>query len=502
MWAFEPSVMFDRQSGVFLHLTSLPGPHGIGDLGAGARTFLDVLERAEQSLWQFCPVTPTVGVHGHSPYASPSAFAGNPLLVDLTALVDRGWLGANAIEDPPADPHTVHYDDVAAFKRDRLRMAFEGFEADASEDARAAFDAFRERESTWLEEYTVFAALKAAHDGAPWVEWPADLAGRDAGALAAARENHADAIRYHAFVQWIFDEQWRDLRAAADERGISLVGDLPIYVAWDSADVWANPGAFQLDEAGQPTAVAGVPPNPGDDGQRWGNPVYDWETLRADEYGWWRHRLDRLLSLVDIARIDHFKAFDEYWAIPADADDPAAGEWQPGPGADFFETVRAELGELPFIVEDLGFLDERMVSLRDQFEFPGMRVPHYADWCQEGHRYKPTVYPEHCVAYTSTHDTDTAVGFYETLPADQRECLEYALATDGEGIAWDLIEAVWHSEATLALTTVPDLLERDSEARLNRPGTDEGNWTWRVSADELDGDFVDRLASITRTALR
>jgi len=493
---------FDRQSGVFLHLTSLPGPHGIGDLGDGARTFLDFLERAEQSLWQFCPVTPTRGVHGHSPYASPSAFAGNPLLVDLTALVERGWLDEDTLENPPGDPGTVQYDAVTDFKRERLRSAFEGFEASAEADDRAAFEAFREREATWLRDYTLFTALKAAYDGVPWPEWPADLAGREPAALEAARETHAEAIRYHAFVQWLFDEQWRALRAAADERGISLVGDLPIYVAWDSADVWANPEAFELDDEGGPTAVAGVPPNPGDDGQRWGNPVYDWETLRAEDYGWWRDRLDRLLSLVDIARIDHFKAFDEYWAIPVDADDPAAGEWRPGPGVDFFETIRAELGELPFVVEDLGFLDESMVALRDRFEFPGMRVPQYADWCREGHRYKPTVYPDHCVGYTSTHDTDTVVGFYEKLSAEQRDCLEYALATDGDSIAWDLIEAVWHSEAVLAMTTVPDLLERGSEARLNQPGTGEGNWTWRVTADELDADTADRLAAVTRASLR
>ena len=493
----------ERRSGVFLHLTSLPGPHGIGDLGDGAREFLDFLDRADQSLWQFCPVGPTTAAYGHSPYGSPSAFAGNPLLVDLTDLADRGYLDESDLDGPDgADPERVDYEAVAPFKRERLRRAHEGFRASAGDDQRAAFEAFRERESPWLADYALFAALKDAHGDAAWTDWPADLARRDPDALAAARETHAEAVEYHAFVQWVFDEQWRELRAAAADRGIDLVGDLPIYVAFDSADVWTTQAAFELGDDGRPTAVAGVPPNPGDDGQRWGNPVYDWDHLRASDYEWWRRRLSRLLELVDVARIDHFKAFDEYWAIPADADDPAAGEWRPGPGADFFETVREDLGGLPFVVEDLGFLDESMVALRDRFEFPGMRVPHYADWCAESDRYKPVSFPRQSVGYTSTHDTDTAVGWYESLPDEQREGLHYALATDGERIAWDLIEAVWDSEAALALTTVPDLLELGSEARFNTPGTAEGNWRWRVTAEQLDPDVAGELAGVTAATLR
>jgi len=498
----------DRTSGVFAHLTSLPGPHGIGDLGAGARTFLEWLDRADQSLWQFCPLGPTRGPHGHSPYAAASAFAGNPLLVDLRDLADRGYLEGDDLDGPAAaDPGRVDYDAVAAFKRGRLRSAHERFRAGADEDARASFAAFRERESAWLADYALYAVLKDEQDGAPWYDWPADLAGRDADALAAARDAHAERIEYHAFVQWAFDEQWRALRAEAAERGVELVGDIPLYVAGDSADAWATPGAFQFgDEPGRPTAVAGVPPNPGDDGQRWGNPVYDWDALRERDYDWWVARLERLLSLVDLARIDHFKAFDEYWAIPADADDPAAGEWRPGPGADFFETVADALdlepAALPFVAEDLGFLDEGVVALRDRFALPGMRVPQYADWCSEGSRDKPVNYPRDCVAYTATHDTDTAVGWYRDLPERQRECLHYALATDGEAIHWDLIEAVWDSDAVLALTTLPDLLGLGSDARFNTPGTTHGNWQWRVTDEQLDPELADRLAGVTAGMLR
>jgi len=493
----------DRRSGVFLHLTSLPGRHGIGDLGAGAHTFLDFLNRADQSLWQVCPVGPTSGAYGHSPYGSDSAFAGNPLLVDLDDLAERGYLDDDAVEPPEwTDPGSVDYERVVPFKRERLREAFENFEAVASTDARESFAAFREREDDWLADYALFSALKDAYDGAPWTDWPAELAQRDPDALDAAREEHADEIDYRAFIQWVFDDQWESLRAAAAERGVDLVGDLPIYVAGDSADVWANPDVFELDDDGSPTAVAGVPPNAGDGGQRWGNPVYDWGTLHETEYDWWVRRVEHLLSRVDLARIDHFKAFDEFWAIPAEADDPAAGEWREGPGGEFFETVRERVGELPFLVEDLGFLDESMVALRDRFEFPGMYVPQYADWCAEWDRYKPTNYPGNAVAYTSTHDTDTAVGYYETLGDEQRDCLHYALATDGEGIAWDLVEAVWYSDAAFALTTVQDLLELGSDARFNTPGTAEGNWRWRVAPGNLDDDVADRLADLTDIALR
>jgi 4-alpha-glucanotransferase len=490
---------FDRRSGVFLHLTSLPGPDGVGDLGAGATAFLDFLERADQSLWQFCPVGPTSGAHGNSPYQSFSAFAGDPLLVDLRDLAERGYL--DGVEAPGFSEHEVEYERVREHKSDHLRRAFAGFEADAGPEARERFAAFRERASAWLDGYTLFAALKDEFDDRPWTAWPDALERRDPDALAEYREELADELAYHAFVQWVFDEQWRWLRDRADERGVELVGDVPVYVGLDSADVWANPEAFDLTDAGEPGAVAGVPPA-GDDGQRWGNPVYDWDALAERGYDWWVRRLDRVLDLCDSARLDHFKAFDAFWAIPADADDPAAGEWRDAPGHDFFGTVRAELGELPFIVEDLGFADEGVADLRDGFDFPGMFVPHYADWCEGGNPYQPMHYPTNAVAYTSTHDTDTAMGYYEDLDERQRECLHYNLGTDGEAFNWDLIDAVWNSDAALAITTVQDLLGLGSETRFNTPGTAEGNWRWRVTEEGLDPGVADRLAQLTDLTLR
>jgi 4-alpha-glucanotransferase len=493
---------FERQSGVFLHVSSLPGPHGVGDLGAGAREFVDFLDRADQSLWQFCPLGPTSHAHGNSPYQSYSALAGNPLFVDLRDLADRGYLDDDRL-DPPAEvsPHEVRYQRVAEFKTTRLRAAYDRFDDVAGED-RESFAAFRDREAGWLADYALYMALKEAFDGAAWTDWPDDLVSRDPEALERYRAELRDEIRYHAFVQWVFDQQWRALAAYADDRDVSLVGDLPIYVAFDSADVWSNPDCFRLDGSNHPTEVAGVPPNPGDDGQRWGNPVYDWETLRADGYRWWLERIERLLDLVDLARIDHFKGFDEFWAIPADADDPAAGRWRDGPGADFFETVRAELGDLPFLVEDLGFLDESTVALRERFDFPGMRVAQYADWCEEGHMYQPMHYPEGAVGYTATHDTDTTVGYYRSLSDRQRECLRYNLGADGDEIHWELIEAVWNSSAGIAMTTVQDLLGLDGDARFNVPGTATGNWRWRVPESGLDSAVAERLARITDRTIR
>jgi len=499
---------FDRRAGVFCHLTSLPGPHGIGDLGSGARAFVDWLAAAEQSYWQFCPIGPTASVHGDSPYQSYSAFAGSPLLISLDRLVDHGYLGEGDLRvpeggagDPDFPEGHVDYDRVRAYKTDRLRTAAERFYATADGDARAAVEAFRERESAWLDDYALFRSLRTRYNGA-WTEWPESVRARDPDALATHREELAEEIRYREFVQFVFDRQWRALAEYAAERGVEFVGDLPIYVALDSADVWASPEAFDLTPEHEPAAVAGVPPNPGDDGQRWGNPVYDWGTLRETGYEWWLDRLDRLLDLVDVARIDHFKGFDEYWAIPAGTDDPAAGEWREAPGHDFFETVEAELGTLPFVVEDLGFIDQGLVDLRDRFGFPSMRVPHYADWCREGDMYQPMHYPEASVGYTSTHDTNTLVGYYGSLPEHQQDCLHYNIGADGSDINWSMIEAVWRSDAVLAFTTVQDVLGLGGEARFNRPGTATGNWTWRCPEDAFRGDDAQRLARVTDEHVR
>ena len=494
---------FERQSGVFLHPTSLPSPHGVGDLGAEAREFVDFLASADQSLWQFCPLGPVSSAHGNSPYQSPSALAGNPLLIDLRALVDRGYLSAAEV-DPPAgvSDHEVQYDRVTGFKQSALRTAFERFDEVADDPERESFEQFCAAESAWLEEYALFVALKEEFDDAIWTEWPEPIKTHSPAAVARYREELAGECRFRMFVQWLFDRQWRALSEYAGDRGVSLVGDLPIYVALDSVDVWAQPEVFLLDDDHEPLEVAGVPPNPGDDGQRWGNPVYDWDTLRETGYRWWFERFERLFDLVDIARIDHFKGFDEFWAIPAGADRPAAGQWREGPGAEFFRALESELGDLPFLVEDLGFLDGRVGSLKDEFDFPGMRVPQYADWCEEGHMYQPMHFPQRSVGYTSTHDTDTIVGYYRALGDTQRDCLQYNLGTDGSDINWEIIEAVWNSDAVVAMTTMQDLLGLGSEARFNQPGTATGNWRWRATDDAFDPDIAERLRRVTDRTIR
>ncbi|MUW15021.1 4-alpha-glucanotransferase [Halorubrum sp. CBA1125] len=485
---------FDRSDGVFCHVTSLPGDHGIGDLGDGARQFLSFLGDAGVDHWQICPVGPTTPGAGESPYQSPSAFAGNPLLIDLRGLVDDGWLDESDLEPVPDFPaDRVDYDAVRAYKLPLLRTAFERFEAAATEEDRVALDAFREREP-WLADYVLFRALSDARSEDMWVDWPAPLRTRDPEVLADARERHAAEIRYREFVQWTFDRQWRALREVAADEGVSIVGDVPIYVALDSADVWANPEAFRLDDESRPTAVAGVPPNAGDDGQRWGNPVYDWERLAEREYDWWIARFRRLFELADVARLDHFLGFVRYWAIPADSDDPADGEWREGPGRDLFETVERELGRAPFVAEDLGFEEPAMDELMAEFGFPGMRVPQYADWCEAGNPYQPMHYPEDVVGYTSTHDTDTWVGYHADLSAEQRDCFRYNVGADGDrGVEWEIIEEVWASEAVLAVTTAQDLLGLGSEARFNEPGTVSGNWAWRLRPGALGDDIADRL---------
>jgi 4-alpha-glucanotransferase len=494
---------FERQSGVFLHPTSLPSPHGIGDLGAGAYEFIDFLAQADQKLWQFCPLGPTSQAHANSPYQSYSAFAGSPLLIDLRQLAEDGYLTDEEIEPREEfSPHHTKYEAVAEFKEQRLRTAKERFDETASEDERAAFEEFCARESEWLDDYALFMALKAEFGGDLWTNWPHEVKTRDPETLEEYREKLADEIEHHRFLQWQFDTQWQAVADYAAEKGVGLVGDIPIYVALDSADVWSDPEIFMLDEENNPTDVAGVPPNPGDDGQKWGNPVYDWDALEANNYQWWLDRFERLFEQVDIARIDHFKGFDEFWAIPAGADDPGAGMWKEGPGADFFETVERELGDVPFFVEDLGFLDESMAQLRDQFDFPGMCVPQYANWCEGGHMYQPMNFPEQSVAYTSTHDTNTIVGYYRELNDRQRDCLEYNLDTDGDEIHWDMIEAVWNSNAVVAMTTMQDLLGLDSDARFNTPGTAKGNWGWRVTENGIDPDIAERLRQITDWTIR
>jgi 4-alpha-glucanotransferase len=489
-------MQFDRQSGLFLHVASLPGPDGIGTLGAPAERFVDFLADSGQSLWQFCPLGPTIPIHDNSPYQSFSAFAGNPLFIDLDRLVERGWLGD--LDRPDFDDDAVDYGPVREYKEARLAEAFEAFRDDASEDEREAFEAFKADAGEWLEEYALYRALRTHFDGVSWLDWPEEAKMRDPDAMESYREELADAIEYRQFLQWLFDRQWNDLKAYANERGVKFVGDMPIYVDLDSADVWANPEIFKLNEAREPEYVSGVPPDEfSDDGQMWGTPVYDWGALADRDYGWWVDRFERLLQRVDIFRIDHFKGFESYWEIPADADTAREGEWVRGPHADVFHAVRDELGDLPIVVEDLGEITDEMEAIRDDLGYPGMNVAAFADWCDGESRYHPASYDENSTAYASTHDTDTVVGWYEALSDRQKDCLHYAVDYEGDDVHWDIVETIWGSDSVIALAQLQDVLGYGSEARFNVPGTEEGNWSWRVREDALTDDAAARLRTVS-----
>jgi 4-alpha-glucanotransferase len=497
-----------RKSGILLHPTSLPG-HGVGDLGAPARAFLDFLARAGQRLWQVLPLGPTG--YGDSPYQVLSAFAGNPLLVSLEALRDAGWLDATALDSTPAfDADAVRYDAVGAWKWPLLRAAAERFGARASAAERRAFDAFAEAERGWLEDFALFMALKEAHGGVAWTSWDPPLARRDPDALASARRRLAPELAAHRFAQHAFSSQWRALREAAHERGVELMGDLPIYVAHDSAEVWAHPELFRLDAAGQPLAVAGVPPDYfSATGQLWGNPLYDWPEHERTGYAFWTERMRSTLAQVDRVRLDHFRGFEAFWEVPAGASTAAGGRWVPGPGEKLFDALTAALGPLPLLAENLGVITPAVEALRERYGYPGMAILQFAFGADpQAESFKPHNYERRLVAYTGTHDNDTALGWWSSaggadstrtaaqVDAEKALARRY-LATDGSEMNWALIRALLASVADTAVIPLQDVLGLGSEARMNRPATASGNWRWRVRAEELQPALADRLRGLT-----
>ena len=492
---------FSRQSGVFAHPTSLPSPHGIGSIGQPSRKFVDTLAEADQSLWQLCPLGPISGVHGNSPYQAYSAFAIEPLLIDLDVLVEAELLTPQeATPTAPFPEEYVDYDAVREFKYPLFRTAFDRFDEDRPDELWDAFEQFRE-ETDWLENYALFRALKREFDGQGWTDWPEPVALRAEDALEEYRDELSDEIRYREFLQFVATRQWNRLRAHAEQRGVKVVGDLPIYVAQDSADVWAHPELFELEEDGTPKDVSGVPADENNPAQKWGPPVYDWAEHEASGYEWWVARLERQLELADIVRLDHFRGFEEYYAIPADGEGHE-GEWRSGPGIEFFRRIEEELGELPFIAEDIGFVTEEITQLRRDIDAPGMKVMQYADWCAEEHIYLPHTYEQDTVAYPGTHDTNTVRGWYESLDDQQVDCLHYYLGTDGSDIHWDMIERAWHTASVLSVVPLQDLYGLGADARFNTPGTETGNWDWRCTDELLDRFPAERLRTITHEADR
>lgn len=499
---------FHRHSGILLHPTSLPGPHGSGDLGPAAYHFVDWLVAGNQTLWQILPLG-GIGP-GNSPYMSPSAFAGNELLIDLTQLRDAGWLtDADIAPDPVFRDARVNYPIVRQYRLSRLRLAAERFFGDARRDARKPFTAFCEESHDWLEDYALFMALDRKHGGygRVWQDWPEAVAQRKPKALREAAKAFADECNFWKFCQWSFQHQWSKLKEYANTRGIEIIGDLPIFVAAHSADVWANQELFDLDAKGWPRVVAGVPPDYfSTTGQHWGNPLYRWSAHATEGYHWWIERMRRSLSLCDIVRIDHFRGFEAYWEIPAEAETAIHGQWQPGPGSGVFAAIRQALkiklgknvDQLRIIAEDLGVITPKVTALRQSVGLPGMRILQFAFDGNTDNPYLPHNFEANTVVYTGTHDNDTTCGWWNSLAPQSQDYIRRYLGVKGESINWDMIRAASVSIAKLSIIPMQDVLGLDTTARMNQPGLSEGSWEWRFHWDQVAPWHAERLAELTR----
>jgi 4-alpha-glucanotransferase len=488
----------DRSAGVILHPTSLPGPYGIGDLGQAAHAWVDLLANSSTGLWQVLPLGPTG--YADSPYQCFSSFAGNANLISPEALVDDDLLDGSDLLGEQWPPGAVDYGRVIPWKRKLFEVAFQRHRAGAGGPALAAeLESFRRSQAWWLDEFALFMALKEHYGGGPWIDWPRELRLRDTAALAAAREQLRDAIERQIFSQFLFFRQWSTLKQHAAARNVRLIGDIPMFVAADSADVWSRLDLFRLDDEGHPTVVAGVPPDYfSPTGQLWGNPLYDWERHAAEDFDWWARRLGATLDLVDIVRIDHFRAFADYWEIPADADTAVDGRWLDGPGIQFFDAMNRRLGDVPVIAEDLGDLSPAVPALLKRVGYPGMRILQFAFDSDAKNEFLPHHYPIRCVAYTGTHDNDTTLGWWKSAPRAEVAFAERYLDFDGTDPVGVFLDTLWGSAAMFALAPLQDLLRLDSSGRMNVPGTTAGNWQWRVRADAASEALAEQLRDLNR----
>ncbi len=493
-----------RGSGLLLHITSLPSAYGIGDLGPAAIAWIDRLEAANQSWWQSLPLGPTG--YGDSPYQSLSSFAGNWLLISPDCLIEDGLLRASETAGATFPDDTVDYEAVTRFKNRLLETTQANFATRAGPGIKSAFERFRHEQAHWLDDYALFGALKVRYRGASYVEWPTELVWRSPDALAQARRHLAADIERICLAQFLVFRQAKLLKEHAHSRGVKLIGDLPFFVSSDSSDVWANPELFLLDERQRLRFVAGVPPDYfSEDGQLWGNPVYDWEALRRTGYRWYIDRVRACLAHVDLIRLDHFRGFAAAWHVPAEATTAQPGHWIPGPGGEFFRAVQRDLGTLPFIAEDLGHITADVHALRDQFELPGTRVLQFAFDGMDDNPYLPHNFASNTVVYTGTHDNNTTRGWFEKLPHEQRRTVcEYLQRPElqNDEAAAALLQLAWSSSAALALAPLQDLLNLAGDARMNVPGTIEGNWRWRTTEEMLHAAAFQWLGDLTATCNR
>jgi 4-alpha-glucanotransferase len=488
---------FKRAAGILLHPTSLPGRYGIGDIGPQAHAWVDYLASTGCGLWQVLPLGPTG--YGDSPYQSFSAFAGNPYIISPEALLEDGLLKPEDLDDKPDfHPNEVDFGSLIPWKLSVLERAYKRYKQDASHPMQQDLEQFRTQNAHWLEDFALFMAIKEAVGGGSWSDWPRPLRLRDPYSLRQARQEYQDVFDRHIFFQFIFFRQWEALRAHAVERGLTIVGDIPIFVAHDSSDVWANRELFFMDEEGQPTVVAGVPPDYfSPTGQLWGNPLYRWEVHKSSGYAWWLDRFRSVLEMVDIVRLDHFRGFAGYWEIPAGNPTAEIGRWVPGPGMKFLQVVRDSLGDLPIIAEDLGVITEDVVEMRDTFGLPGMKIFQFAFSSDPTDPFLPHNYPDNCVAYTGTHDNDTSLGWYRSAPENEQDfCRRYLDIEDEQGLPWKMIRTLWNSVAMFTLAPMQDFLELGPEARMNFPGKPAGNWGWRMTRTDMSDELRERVKEI------
>jgi 4-alpha-glucanotransferase len=488
----------ERAGGILLHPTSLPSPYGIGDLGPGAISWVKWLSKAGCSLWQILPLGPTG--YADSPYQNFSAFAGNHLLISPQILMDQGLLSTDDVEDMPDFPvNRVTYGEVIPWKEALLDKTAVRFKGLAKSEDLEALNTFCDVEQAWLDDYALFMALKREHQGKPWTDWRPELRDRDETALQTAREALQSEIYSQKVRQYLFSEQWFHLKQIAMQQGITILGDMPIFVAHDSADVWAHRELFQLDSDGQPTVVAGVPPDYFSvTGQRWGNPLYNWDRIAEDDFDWWVQRLKQALYCVDVVRLDHFRGFEACWEIPGSEKTAIKGRWVPGPGRALLERLNEDLDGLPLIAEDLGVITPEVVELRKAFNLPGMKIMQFGFELESDEAFLPHHYEEGFVAYTGTHDNNTTVGWYESVTPEIREFCRSYLSSNGEHIAWDMLEALWASVAAWSIVPLQDPLELGSEARMNFPSQTHGNWKWRVTEDQMTERIAKRLLVLNK----
>lgn len=487
-----------RASGILLHPTSLPGQFGSGDFGENAYKFIDWLVSAGQTYWQILPLG-EVGP-GNSPYMSSSAFAGNVLLIDLEELEENGWLKRDdLIPHPRFNAERMDYEIVYPYRLERLRRAAKSFFASVSKERHSEYLEFCKQERFWLEDYALFKAIGSSQQSREWSAWPSELVRRDVDALSAIQQDFSSEMGFWKFCQWCFSRQWFALKKYANEHGVKFIGDVPIFVAYDSADVWSNQALFELDQSGRPTVVAGVPPDYfSETGQLWGNPLYRWDAHEQTGYAWWIARLHYALYHFDLVRIDHFRGFANYWAVPATASTAINGSWMPGPGEKLFTAFQGALGgELPIIAEDLGLITADVIELRDKFKLPGMRILQFAFGEDESNYFLPHHYVANSVAYTGTHDNDTSLGWWCAAKEHEKAFVQRYLGCDCHEINWQLIKALSVSAANTVIYPLQDVLGLGTEHRMNFPGTAKGNWEWRFVWKQLQDGSAEKLAALT-----